>query len=322
MGIDLQLTKKMYQTMWEIRYFEEKAGQLFSTRVLKKGGVHPCIGQEAIPVGVCLALRQEDWITSTHRGHGHHVAKGADLGRLMSELLGREDGYCHGRGGSMHVAAFDVGSLGAYAVVGEGVPIGVGAALSEHLRGSDRVVASFFGDGALGQGVTHEAFNLASIWNLPVVFVCENNGIAVSSHTAANIAAASQVDDLARVHNIEGHTLDGQDVLQVYRAAKSAVEKARRGAGPTLLNCRTYRFEGHYFSEPQVYRSREEKDEMRRNHDPLTLFADYLANGGILSPGELDELRQAAWDRIEACAEFAQESSEPDPESYGSFVYA
>lgn len=312
----------MYLTMWLIRHFEEKAGELFATGVLKKGGVHPSVGQEAVAVGVCSALRKDDWITSTHRGHGHHIAKGANLQRLMAELLGREDGYCKGRGGSMHVAAFEIGSLGAYAVVGEGVPIGSGAALSMRLQGSDQVVASFFGDGALGQGAVHEALNLASVWKLPIIFVCENNRIAVSTRTEETVAASRRLEALAKVHGMEGHSIDGQDVLLVYRTAQTAIERARRGEGPTLLDCWTYRFEGHYYGEPQVYRTREEIEDMRRSQDPIAKFESYLINQAIFFKKELKELQEMASDQVEDAAEYAQKSNEPDPETYRRFVYA
>ena len=312
----------MYLTMWLIRYFEEKAGELFATGVLKKGGVHSSVGQEAVAVGVCSALRKDDWITSTHRGHGHHIAKGANLRKLMAELLGREDGYCKGRGGSMHVAAFEIGSLGAYAVVGEGVPIGSGAALSMRLQGSDQVVASFFGDGALGQGAVHEALNLASVWKLPIIFVCENNRIAVSTRTEETVAASRRLEALAKVHGMEGHSIDGQDVLLVYRTAQTAIERARRGEGPTLLDCWTYRFEGHYYGEPQIYRTREEIEEMRQSQDPIAKFESYLINQAIFFKKELKELQEMASDQVEDAAEYAQKSNEPDPETYRRFVYA
>ena len=317
-----ELLRKMYLTMWLIRRFEEKAGELFATGVLRKGGVHSSVGQEAVAVGVCSALRKDDWMTSTHRGHGHHIAKGANLRRLMAELLSREDGYCKGRGGSMHVAAFEVGSLGAYAVVGQGVPIATGAALSERLCGSDRIVASFFGDGALGQGGVHEALNLGSIWTLPIVFVCENNQIAVSTRTDETVAASRYIETLAKAHGMEGHSIDGQEVLLVYRTARMAIERARRGEGPTLIDCRTYRFEGHYYGEPQVYRTREEIEEMRRTQDPIAKFESYLIGQSIFSKTELKELEQMASDQVEDAAEYAQKSSEPDPETYARFVYA
>lgn len=317
-----ELLRNMYLTMWLIRRFEEKAGELFTTGVLKKGGVHSSVGQEAVAVGVCSALRKDDWITSTHRGHGHHIAKGANLRRLISELLGREDGYCKGRGGSMHVAAFEVGSLGAYAVVGEGVPIGTGAALSMYLQGIDRVVASFFGDGGLGQGAVHEALNLASIWTLPIVFVCENNRIAVSTRTEETVAASRHLETLAKAHAMEGHSIDGQDVLLIYRTARTAIERARRGEGPTLIDCRTYRFEGHYYGEPQVYRTREEIEEMRRTQDPIAKFESYLIGQSILSKRQLKELQELASEQVEDAAQYAQKSSEPDPETYRRFVHA
>jgi len=316
------LLLRIYYTMWLIRHFENKAADLFMKGILAKGGVHSSVGQEAVSTGVGLALRPDDWMSSTHRGHGHHLAKGADLRRLMAELLGKRDGYCRGRGGSMHVAAFEVGSLGAYAVVGEGVPIAVGAALAEKLKGSDRVSAPFLGDGALDQGVVHESFNLASVWKLPVVFVVERNGIAVSTDCDRMVAPSTRLADLARAYGLRYYGLDGQDVIAVHEAARQAVTDARAGQGPALLDCRTYRFEGHYAGEPQVYRRREEIDEMRRTKDPIEQFERYVLAHALATQEELAKVRQTSVQVVEEAAEFAQGSPEPDPETYAEYVYA
>ncbi len=317
-----EMLARMYYTMGLIRDFENKAAELFTRGILAKGGVHSSVGQEAVATGVGLSLRGDDWISSTHRGHGHHLAKGADPRRLMAELLAKDAGYCRGRGGSMHVAAFEIGSLGAYAMVGEGVPIAVGAALAEKMKGTDRVAVPFLGDGALGQGVVHESFNLASVWRLPVVFAVEHNGIAVSTRCDQMVAPSTRLAELAQAYGLRYYGVDGQDVLAVHDAAGRAVAAARSGQGPALLDCRTYRFEGHYASEPQVYRRREEIDEMRRTQDPIAHFEAYLLDSGLFSTADLEALRRRSAEVVEDAAEFAQTSPEPDPSTYAEYVYA
>jgi pyruvate dehydrogenase E1 component alpha subunit len=312
----LPLLRKMY----EIRFFEQAAGQLYQKGRVK-GGVHPYSGQEAVAVGVCACLRPGDLLTSNHRGHGHHIAKGADLKRLMAEVLGKATGYCAGRGGSMHVAAFEVGSLGAFPILASGVPVAVGAALSARLFGRDTVVVSFFGEGALAQGTLHEAINMATIWNLPVIFVCENNQYAVSS-SASQTIAFRDLCKLAEAYGIPGEDIDGQDVLAVIEAAGRAIRRAREGEGPTLLHARTYRFEGHYFGEPQVYRSREEVQKARETIDPIKLFRARLIEKGLLDERECSEIESSAQEAVEAALIFAEESPEPDSEEFGDHVYA
>jgi TPP-dependent pyruvate/acetoin dehydrogenase alpha subunit len=312
--------KQMYRTMWTIRRFEETAGKLYQKGVIK-GGIHASIGQEGVAVGVCTALRPDDWITSTHRGHGHHIAKGADLGRLMAEIMGKDTGYCRGRGGSMHVAAFDVGSLGASAIVAAGVPMGVGAALSARMQGQDRVVVSFFGDGAMGQGTLHESLNLAAVWKLPILFLFENNQFAVSTRVDQSIAVKDR-QALAGAYGLANACADGQDVLAVYEAVHTAVELARSGGGPSFVECQTYRFEGHYFGEPQVYRTREEVKEARRSRDPIARFGAILAAEQGIPEEELLALEAQASQAVEKARAFAQESPEPPVEAYKEFVYA
>ena len=242
---------EMYRRMVRIREFELASMDLFK-RGQVKGAVHPYIGQEASGVGVCMALRRDDLIAGTHRSHGHNIAKGADTGKMMAEILGKVTGYCKGRGGSMHIAAFDTGSLGALAVVGSGIPLAVGAALGFQMRGEDRVAVPFTGEAGSNTGNWHEGLNLAAVWNLPVIFVLENNHYGVST----NIKDAVKIDDLsvrAQAYGIPGERVNGFDVLDVYDAAMRAVERARRGEGPTLLVTEAYRFEGHYAGEPEVY---------------------------------------------------------------------
>ncbi len=280
----LDLLRKMFL----IRYFEQAAGLMYQKGMVK-GGVHPYSGQEAVAVGVCACLRPTDLITSNHRGHGHHIAKGADINRLMAELLGKSSGYCAGRGGSMHVAAFEVGSLGAYPILASGVPIAVGAALSACLLQRDYVVVSFFGEGALAQGTLHEAMNMAVIWKLPVIFVCENNQYAVSTHVSQTIAFDG-ISTLADAYQIPGYDVDGQDIFAVIEAAARAVDRARQRGGPSLLHARTYRFEGHYFGEPQVYRSKEEIQEARQTIDPIQLMRARLIEKGLLTQPEAEAI--------------------------------
>ncbi len=324
MTLSLDTLKQMYRTMWTIRRFEEAAGKLYQKGLLK-GGIHPSIGQEGVAVGVCTALRRDDWITSTHRGHGHHIAKGANLGRLMAEIMGKETGYCRGRGGSMHVAAFDAqglgGSLGAYPIVASGVPIGVGAALSAAMQGLDRVVVSFFGDGALGQGTLHESLNLAAVWKLPLIFLCENNLYAVSTPVSETIAVRDRTA-LAAAYGMPGLLVDGQDALAVYEATRAAVERARAGGGPSFVECQTYRFEGHYFGEPQVYRTREEVEEARRSRDPIVRLGAVLIEEHGVTEDELRALETEASQAVEASLEFAHKSPDPPPEEYREYVYA
>jgi TPP-dependent pyruvate/acetoin dehydrogenase alpha subunit len=320
MALSLDALKQMYRTMWTIRRFEETAGKLYQ-KGLVKGGIHASIGQEGVAVGVCTALRRDDWITSTHRGHGHHIAKGADPKRLLAEVLGKDTGYCRGRGGSMHVAAFDVGSLGASAIVAAGVPMGVGAALSATMQGLDRVVACFFGDGALGQGTLYESLNLAAVWALPVVFICENNRYAVSTCVDEAIAVRD-VPALAAAYGIPGMQVDGSEVGAVYEATVEAVGQARSGRGPSFIECQTYRFEGHYFGEPQVYRTREEVEEARRSRDPIARLEAVLEAQYGVEAGELRALEAEASGAIDEALEFAQQSPDPVPETYEEFVYA
>ena len=320
MRLSLETLKQMYRTMWTIRRFEETAGNLYK-RGLVKGGIHASIGQEGVAVGVCTALRPDDWITSTHRGHGHHIAKGADLKRLMAEILGKDTGYCRGRGGSMHVAAFDVGSLGASAIVAAGVPMGVGAALSARMQETDRVVVSFFGDGGMGQGTLHESLNLAAVWELPIIFLCENNQFAVSTRIDQSIAIEDR-QALANAYGMASACVDGQDVLAVHAATREAVELARKGGGPSFVECQTYRYEGHYFGEPQVYRTREEVEEVRRSRDPIIRFGAWLEAEHDIDREALNALEAEASRAVEEAVIFAQQSPEPRPETFGEYVYA
>src|SRR5437762_6291638 len=255
--------RRVLGTMWAIRRFEEAVDEMFARGMLY-GTMHLSIGQEASATGACLALRDDDVITSTHRGHGHCIAKGADLGRMMAELLAKDTGYCRGRGGSMHIADTATGNLGANGIVAGGIPIAVGAALAQSMQGTDRVVVSFFGDGAANEGAFHEGLNLAAIWDLPVLFVCENNQFATEvpfEYAAGN----PRVGNRGECYGMPGIEVDGNDVLAVYETAGEAVRRARSGDGPTLIECRTYRTRAHAEGMGDFsYRTREQVEEWKQ----------------------------------------------------------
>jgi pyruvate dehydrogenase E1 component alpha subunit len=319
MEIAKETMLEMYRRMVRIREFELASIDLFK-RGQVKGAVHPYIGQEASGVGICMALRKDDLIVGTHRSHGHNIAKGADTGRMMAEILGKETGYCKGRGGSMHIAAFETGSLGALAVVGSGIPIAVGAALGFKMQGEDRVAVPFIGDAGSNTGNWHEGVNMASIWDLPMVFALENNQYGVSTH----IRDTAKVEDLsirAQGYGIPGVRVDGFDVLAVYEAAVEAVERARRGEGPTLLVTESYRIEGHYAGEPQVYRDRSEVEEYRKK-DPIKRFRKYLVGEKKASKSELDAIDEEIKQEMADAVKFAQESPQPDPATAMDYIYA
>lgn len=319
MELSKELLIDMYRRMLRIREFELAAMDLFK-RGQVKGAVHPYIGQEASGVGVCTALRRDDLIAGTHRSHGHNIAKGADTAKMMAEILGKETGYCQGRGGSMHIAAFETGSLGALAVVGSGIPLAVGAALAFKLRGEDRVAVPFTGEAGSNTGNWHESLNMASVWNLPVIFVLENNHYGVST----NIEDAAHVKDLsvrAAAYGIPGVRVDGFDVLAVYKVAEEAVARARRGDGPTLIVTEAYRFEGHYAGEPEVYRNRSEVEEYRK-YDPIPRFRTYLLDNGKATATELDADEAEMKQEITDAVKFAKESPAPDPSTAMDYIYA
>ncbi len=317
LGTDTLL--EMYRRMVRIRQFELAATNLFKRGQLK-GTVHTYIGMEASGVGVCMALRTDDLIAGTHRSHGHNIAKGADLDRMMAELLGKETGYCKGRGGSMHIAAFETGSLGALAVVASGIPLAVGAALAFQMRGEDRVAVPFTGDAGSNTGNWHEGLNMAAAWNLPVVFVLENNQYGVST----------RIDDVTRIHDlsvraagygIPGVRVDGFDVLAVFEAAAAAVARARAGDGPTLLVTESYRVDGHYAGEPEVYRDKAEVAEYRAK-DPIARFRTRLLDEGLVDPVDLDRIDSEVAGLIEDALAFARQSPEPDAATAMDFIYA
>lgn len=302
----------LYASMYKIRCFEQEAVKLFHNKELP-GWLHSYIGEEAVAVGVCASLNRDDYITSTHRGHGHCIAKGADLKRMMAELYGKETGYCKGKGGSMHIADFSIGILGANGIVGGGIPIATGTALASQYLEDGRVTVCFFGDGASNQGGFHESLNLASLWKLPVVYVCENNLYAETTPQADH-QPIRDIADRAKSYNMPGVIVDGNDVLAVYEETNKAVERARAGRGPTLVECKTYRYRGHWEGDPEVYRTKEEVKEWKKR-DPLKKFKKYLLENDITQSKEISLVEKKIEDEIKDAIKYAQASPLPKPES-------
>jgi pyruvate dehydrogenase E1 component alpha subunit len=316
------MNKKMYLDilfmMHKIRKFEEKALSFFEENILR-GSVHLCIGQEAVPSTVCAYLSDEDYIASTHRGHGHCIAKGAELGAALAELMGKATGYCKGRGGSMHIADLEKGNLGANAIVAGGVPIAVGAALAAKMRGEKRVAVAFFGDSATNQGVFHEALNLAAVWKLPVIFVCENNGFGISVPQWQS-TSVKDISVRANAYDMQGVTIDGNNVLEIEEAIKKALKRAKDGMGPTLIECKTYRWLGHWTGDPQVYRTREEVEAWKKKC-PIAHLKKYLLDNKLATENELNDIELKAQKMIDEAAEFALNSPEPDPQTVMDDVF-
>ena len=309
----------MYKKMLLIRYFEEKVDEFFA-RALIHGTTHLYVGEEAIAVGACVHLEKGDLFTSTHRGHGHCIASGADVKRMMAELLGKETGYSHGKGGSMHIADVEAGNLGANGVVGGGIPLAVGAGLTLKMKNSDRVALCFFGDGAANQGGFHESLNLASIWDLPVVFICENNVYGMSFPVKKAIKAKT-IAERSKAYGIPGDLVDGNDVFAVSDAVEAAVKRARKGKGPTLIECQTYRWKGHSKSDANVYRTQEEIENWKKKC-PIKRFREKLMKENLLTREQAERIGQAAKKEIEEATEFAMRSQEPNPENLEEDVYA
>jgi acetoin:2,6-dichlorophenolindophenol oxidoreductase subunit alpha len=302
-----------------IRRFEEAAEDAYM-RGLSYGTMHLSIGQEATAVGVCAALTDADYITSTHRGHGHCIAKGADVARMYAEFLGRETGYCHGRGGSMHIADPSKGNLGANGIVGGGIPIAVGAALSAKKRGAGAVAVSFFGDGANNEGAFHESLNIASIWKLPVIFVCENNQYGMSM-SAERSTAVRDVAQRASAYGMPGVVVDGNAFAEVAQAAFGAVDRAKLGEGPTLIEAKTYRTRGHSRSDRNRYRTKEEIESWRRR-DPIVMFESELEALGLVSRGEMHAIGASVESEMASAIAYATASPAPLPTALTRYVYA
>ncbi len=305
-------------TMWRIRIFEEAVEDLYG-RGMMHGTMHLSIGQEAVPTGACLALRTDDQITSTHRGHGHCIAKGADLNRMMAELLARDNGYSRGRGGSMHIADFATGNLGANGIVAGGAPIAAGAALANQMQGSDRVTVCFHGDGAIGEGAWHEALTLASMWSLPVIFLCENNQYGMSK-PAREAFKVERLSDKAAGYGIEGVTVGGNDVDAVFDAVRVAVDRARRGEGPTMIEAITYRWRGHSKSDTNRYRTKEEIAEWK-GRDPIAAFVAAVLERELADQSEVDAVQAAARAAIRDSVVFGTQGPAPDPADLLRAVY-
>ncbi len=319
MSITNEQMIQMFTTMNKIRQFETRVQQFFADGRIP-GFVHLYIGEEAIATGACATLRREDCITSTHRGHGHLIAKGGDLKLMMAEIFGKKTGYCKGKGGSMHIAAVELGILGANGIVGGGGPIANGAALAFQYRGQDNVAVCFFGDGASNQGTTQEAMNLASAWSLPVVFVNENNGYGISCPTSKSMAI-TDIADRAAAYDMPGVVVDGNDVLAVYEAVSEAVRRAREGEGPSLIECKTYRWRGHFEGDACVYRDENEVQSWVER-DPIKKLEEKLQDQGILSPEKSGEIRDALAKELEAAVAFAEESPLPSVDELEEDVYA
>ncbi len=316
---DVSTMLEMFRRMLLIRAMETKLKELFSLGEIG-GTLHLGIGQEAVQVGVCTNLRNDDYITATHRGHGECLAKGADVNAMMAEFLGKRTGVCKGKAGDMHIADFRVGDIAATPIVGSGLPLAVGAALSAKMRGTGQVAVPFFGDGANNQGTFHEALNLASIWKLPVIFVCENNMYAESTRITETTLV--KIADRAASYAMPGVQVDGMDVLQVYSAAKSAVQKARSGGGPTLIEALTYRYEGHESGDPaQTYRSDEEVQAWKKR-DPILLFRNSLQSMGVLSEKQAEELEREAERKVENALNLARQAPAGDAVEAVSDVFA
>jgi acetoin:2,6-dichlorophenolindophenol oxidoreductase subunit alpha len=320
-NIDSEQLMRMFRRMVMIRQFEENANDLY-TRALMPGITHLYSGEEAVAVGVCEALRSDDYITSTHRGHGHCVAKGAALDRMFAELLGKEAGYCKGKGGSMHIADPDTGNLGANAIVGGSMGIATGAALSAKRQGNGRVAVCFFGDGALGQGLLYEVMNMAALWKLPVIYVCENNLYNEYTHNSETIAG--DILTRAKGFGVPGVSVDGQDVQAVYDAAKKLIDNARAGGGPQFLLCSTYRFTGHHVGDVnrEYYRSKQEEQLWKTERDPITLFSDWLLDQKIADRTRLDQIKSEVDAEMKKAVQFAMESPYPAVDKVDQDIYA
>ena len=319
MAISNELMKDMYLRMRRIRDFEGTAAKLFAEGKVP-GFVHLYLGEEAIAPAVCECLRDDDFITSTHRGHGHIIAKGGDLNLMMAELFGRETGYCKGKGGSMHIADRDKGILGANGIVGAGHCISTGAGLSIKLRGTDQVCVCFVGDGSTNQGTFHESLNMASIWKLPIVFVCENNHYGISMSQERH-QAIKDVSDRAAAYNMPGVSVDGNDPLAVYEAASEAVARARAGKGPTLIECKTYRQHGHFEGDPATYKPKEEQAAWMEK-DPLPRFAKFMIDNGVMSADEVAAVDAKVAKEIVDAIAFAEAQPLPRLESAVVDVYS
>jgi len=318
MSLTQEKCLKMYTDMWRIRLFEEEANRQTNLGNIV-GTLHMYCGEEAVAVGVCANLRDDDYVLGTHRSHGHCLAKGAESDKMMAELFGKATGTCGGKGGSMHVADFSLNMLGANGIVGAGIGPTTGTALASKIRGTDQVSVCFFGDGAAARGTFHEAIAMGSLWQLPVVYVCENNGYQ-QWVPRKNVAVVDSVADMAVSYSIPGVSVNGQDAIEVYEVIAEAVARARSGGGPSLIEARTYRFYGHSLGDEQQYRTEEEVEERKRNADPINILRDFMTERDWLSSADDEQVQQRAGDEITRAAKFAEESPWPEMGEVGTDV--
>lgn len=309
----------MHEQMLLIRYFEEQVDDFFKKGLIY-GTTHLCIGQEATAVGTCAVLQDGDKITSTHRGHGHSIAHGASIKRMMAELFGRTTGYCKGKGGSMHIADVDSGNLGANGIVGGSIPLAVGSALTAKMKGLSYVTVCFFGDGATNEGSFHESLNMAAIWQLPVVFICENNQYGMSS-SVEDMTNIEQLSIRAKAYGFPGVTIDGNDLVAVITTADEAVRRARAGQGPTLIEMETYRWMGHSKSDQNKYRTEQEIDDWK-TRDPILRYEKLLKDEDLLTDEKISETTQSVIEQVQKSIDFAENSPKPEPKDVLSDVYA
>lgn len=319
--VDREQWLHMYEQMFKIRAFEEQVNELYQGAKMP-GLAHLYIGEEAIAVGVCEALTREDYITSTHRGHGHCLAKGASIDKMFCELLGKEAGYCHGKGGSMHIADQDTGNLGANAIVGGSSAIATGAAFSSKRLGNGRVAVCFFGEGALGQGLVYESMNMAQLWKLPVIYVCENN--LYNEYTHHSETTAGSMKARAEAFGLLAIEVDGQNVREVHEAAQMLVERARKGEGPAFMLCNTYRYLGHHVGDisREYYRPKEEELKWKTDRDPLKMLSTWLTENKLADAGIFEQIESSVQAEVEAAVEYALNAPFPAPEEVTKHVYA
>lgn len=318
MDISNNLMKEFYKKMIKIRRFEEATAKFYAAGVIP-GFVHLYIGEEAIATGACAAIRDNDFITSTHRGHGHLIAKGGDLKLMMAELFAKSTGYCKGKGGSMHICDLSIGIIGSNGIVGAGLSLAVGVGYGAQVLGEQQVCLSFFGDGASNRGTFHESINLASTWNLPVVYICENNlyGISGCARETMNIC---DISERAKSYGIPGYSIDGNDVTAVYLKTMEAVKNARNGGGPSLIECKTWRHRGHWEGDLDQYRNKDEHTSWLLK-DPIINFASKLIEEGIADQAELNRYNEEIKNEVKKAVEFAEESAFPDPKELYEDVY-
>jgi pyruvate dehydrogenase E1 component alpha subunit len=316
---DRKLLEHFYETMVKIRYFESNVEKKFLAGEIP-GFVHLYIGEEATGTGVISNLTHKDYIETTHRGHGHTIAKGADLKKMMAEIFGKKAGFCKGKGGSMHIADFSVGMLGANGIVGGGYTLATGAGLACKMQKRKDISVVFFGDGASNRGTFHEAANMAAVWDLPVLFVCENNQWA-STTPYQTTTSVADIADRAQGYGMPGVIVDGNDVFAVYEAAKDLIEKIRKGSGPALLECKTYRLKGHFVGDPERYRTKEEVKKVQDETDPIVRFEKRVLDEKVMTENELKEIRKRVEKEVDEAIQFAEEAPEPDPSELYQDLY-